>query len=65
MGKGVEDANTYRVGHPLAQRVLALGRGSDYAAGGGHVPTTRDSGKKIAILEPLVGQQRLARAARA
>ena len=26
MGKGVEDANTYRVGHPLAQRVLAWGR---------------------------------------
>src|SRR5262249_32731953 len=26
LGKGVEDANTYRVGHPLAQRVLAWGR---------------------------------------
>src|SRR5690606_21299003 len=29
MGKRVEDANTYRVGHPLAQRVLALGIDSD------------------------------------
>lgn len=26
MGKGVEDANTYRVGHPLAQRVLERGK---------------------------------------
>ena len=26
MAKGVEDANTYRVGHPLAQRVLARAR---------------------------------------
>ena len=27
MGKSVEDANTYRVGHPLAQRVLATRQG--------------------------------------
>ena len=27
MGKGVEDANTYRVGHPLAQRVLDAAEG--------------------------------------
>lgn len=52
MGKRTEDANTYRVGHPLAQRVLVLGRGL------GTPPAEitfhyRDSGKKIAILEPL------------
>jgi hypothetical protein len=53
MGKRSEDANTYRVRHPLAQRVLALGCGLD-------TPPAeitfhyRDSGKKIAILEPLV-----------
>ena len=29
MGKGVEDANTYRVGHPLAQRVLERGQGPE------------------------------------
>ncbi len=55
MAKGVEDANTYRVGHPLAQRVLARARelepepadvAFDYAA----------SGKNIAILEPLRGR---------
>ena len=54
MAKGVEDANTYRVGHPLAQRVLARARELepepadvvlDYAA----------SGKNIASLEPLRG----------
>ena len=28
MAKGVEDANTYRVGHPLAQRVLGAQEGS-------------------------------------
>jgi superfamily II DNA or RNA helicase len=54
MGKRADDANTYRVGHPLAQRVLTLGRGL------GAPPAEirfryRDSGKKIAILEPLVG----------
>jgi superfamily II DNA or RNA helicase len=54
MGKRTEDANTYRAGHPLAQRVLALGR---------ELPATptevafhyRTSGRKIAVLEPLVG----------
>jgi superfamily II DNA or RNA helicase len=55
MGKGVEDANTYRVGHPLAQRVLAWGRALT-------APTAvvtfqyTGSGKRIAVLEPLVGQ---------
>lgn len=55
MGKRVEDANTYRVGHPLAQRVLTRGRDL--------TPTTAKvvfhytgSGKRIAVLEPLVGQ---------
>jgi hypothetical protein len=55
MGKRTDDANTYRVGHPLAQRVLALGRGLN-------TPPAEvafryhDSGKRIAILEPLVGR---------
>jgi hypothetical protein len=56
MGKGVEDANTYRVGHPLAQRVLERGKALapppaevafDYSG----------SGKNIAILEALRGRR--------
>lgn len=54
MGKAVEDANTYRVGHPLAQRVLGLGqsvatpnREMTFALTGG--------GKRISALEPLIG----------
>jgi len=55
MGKNVEDANTYRVGHPLAQRVLAQAKA---------LPTPprelafeySNSGKRIAILESLVGE---------
>ncbi len=53
LAKNVEDANTYRVGHPLAQRVLTLA----------HDQSTPDveiafdytgSGKRIAIVEPFV-----------
>ncbi len=56
MGKGVTDANTYRVGHSLAQRVLERGRSLtlpirevafDLAA----------SGKNIAVLESLRGER--------
>ena len=56
MGKAVEDANTYRVGHPLAQRILDKGKALTVA------PSEvtfryRDGGKNIAILEPLVGKR--------
>lgn len=56
MGKAVEDANTYRVGHPLAQRILDKGKALTVA------PSEvtfryRDSGKNIAVLEPLVGKR--------
>ncbi len=54
MGKRAEDANTYRVGHPLAQRVLSLGRGLNTPPAE-VIFRYRHSGKKIAILEPLVG----------
>lgn len=55
LGKHVEDANTYRVGHPLAQRIIAQGKvlkpspaevTFDYSS----------SAKKIAVLAPLVGK---------
>lgn len=55
MGRQVEDVNTYRVGHPLAQRILEQAKGLftppcelmfDYSA----------SGKRIAALDPLAGK---------
>lgn len=55
LGKRVEDANTYRIGHPLAQRILAQCKALttdtktvcfDY----------RNSGKRIAVIEDLVGK---------
>ena len=55
LGKHVEDANTYRVGHPLAQRIIGQGKSLkpppaevtfDYSG----------SAKKIAVLAPLVGK---------
>jgi len=56
MGKVVEDANTYRVGHPLAQRVLD--RGKALTPSPAEVQFQyRGSGKKIAALETLVGKK--------
>lgn len=55
IGKHVEDANTYRVGHPLAQRILAQAKSLalnpaevtfDYTNGG----------KNIAVLASVVGK---------
>jgi len=55
MAKGVEDVNTYRVGHPLAQRMLE--RGKALSPGPAKVSFQfANSGKNIAILEPLVGK---------
>jgi superfamily II DNA or RNA helicase len=55
MGKAVEDVNTYRVGHPLAQRVLGRAKGLDTPPGAVNFGYG-GSGKKIAILEPLAGK---------
>jgi hypothetical protein len=55
LGKHVEDANTYRVGHPLAQRIIAQGK----ALKPSPAEVTFDysgSPKKIAVLAPLVGK---------
>ncbi len=56
MGKQVEDVNTYRVGHPLAQRVLDQARKIET-----HVCELTfeygASGKNISILESLRGGQ--------
>lgn len=56
IGKNVEDANTYRAGHPLAQRVLARAK----AAATPIREVTFDltgSGKNIAVLTPFVGKK--------
>jgi hypothetical protein len=55
MAKGVEDANTYRVGHPLAQRVLELGKALTTPPAKLAFAYT-GSGKNIAVLEPLRGR---------
>jgi len=55
MGKNVEDVNTYRVGHPLARRMLEKGR--DLMTGPGEVIFNYSgSNKNIFALEPLVKQ---------
>jgi superfamily II DNA or RNA helicase len=55
MGKDVTDVNVYRVGHPLAQRVLALGR--EYSPEPARVAfQLTGSGKNIASLQPLIGE---------
>lgn len=55
MGKKVTDANTFRVGHPLAQRLLAQAKGLTIQPG---EVTFRysESGKNISILESLKGK---------
>ncbi len=55
MGKRVDDANTYRIGHPLAQQVLALGLALQPRPAAVTFDYTR-SGKNIAILSSLVGR---------
>jgi superfamily II DNA or RNA helicase len=55
MGKNVEDANTYRVGHPLAERLLAQAKALSVRSGD-VIFRYPKSGKNIAILEPLKGK---------
>jgi ERCC4-related helicase len=56
MGKKVEDVNTYRVGHPLAQRILEHCKQADTPPAEVHFDYT-GSGKRIAILDDLIGRQ--------
>ena len=55
LGKHVQDANTYRVGHPLAQRIIAQGKALKLSPAEVTFDYTGSS-KKIAVLAPLVGQ---------
>jgi ERCC4-related helicase len=55
IGKNIEDANTYRVGHPLAQRIIDSCKNQD-------LPVKElmfdysHCGKKISVLETLIGK---------
>lgn len=55
LGKHVEDANTYRIGHPLAQRLLADAKGMELAPVELLINYSTDR-KKISVLEELVGK---------
>ena len=55
IGKNIQDANTYRVGHPLAQRVLAQAKALTLSP----AEVTFDystSGKNIAVVATLTGK---------
>lgn len=54
LAKDVEDANTYRIGHPLAQRVLENAKGLAVPVAGLTFRLT-DGGKRISFLQPLIG----------
>ena len=55
LGKHVEDANTYRIGHPLAQRLLADAKAMELAPAELLINYSTDR-KKISVLEELVGK---------
>ena len=54
MGQNVEDANTFRVGHVLAQRIIAAAQARELTIAELTFAYTQ-SGKKMAVVEPLVG----------
>ena len=56
LGKHIEDANTYRVGHPLAQRVLSKAKELDLPVAEVVFDYTT-SGKNIAAVSPLAGKK--------
>ncbi len=55
MGTAVEGENTYRVGHPLAQRLLQEAAALTTPSRAVRFDYSRD-GRKLAIVEPLVGR---------
>ncbi|HEV2289914.1 MAG TPA: SNF2-related protein [Candidatus Acidoferrales bacterium] len=55
-GKNIEDANLYRLGHPLAQRIIERCKAFEPDSQALAFEYSH-SGKKISILEPLVGKQ--------
>jgi hypothetical protein len=55
LGKHVDDANTYRIGHPLAQRILDLAKALPVPSAEVVFDYTKGR-KNIAVLTPLVGR---------
>ena len=55
IGKNIEDANTYRVGHPLAQRIIDSCKNQDLPVKE-LVFDYSHCGKKVSILESLIGK---------
>lgn len=56
MGRMVEDAYTYRIGHPLAEYVLTKAKSADTSAHANIVFDYTSSANKVSILEERVGQ---------
>jgi superfamily II DNA or RNA helicase len=55
LGKNVVDANTYRIGHPLAQRIIQLSKETASPQAIVEFKLT-GSGKNIAVLKDIVGK---------
>ena len=55
MGRNIEDANTYRIGHQLAQRILEQCAALDTPPVEVRFNLTK-SGKRLSILEPHIGR---------
>lgn len=56
LGKNTEDTNTYRVGHPLAQKILKIGKEKNLPVKELIFDYTNNKTTKISILEELVGK---------
>lgn len=56
IGKNIEDANTYRVGHPLAQKILEKCKNKQVEPKELVFDYTNDTKTRISILEDLVGK---------
>ncbi len=56
LGKNVEDANTYRAGHPLAQRILNTYKNLELSPKELVFDYTKDKSHKISILENLINK---------
>lgn len=56
LAKNIEDAHIYRLGHPIAQRILSIAKEKELSPEY-LIFDYSNSGSKISILEPLVGKQ--------
>lgn len=64
MAKAAEEANLYRVGHPLAQRLIDRAKALAMPAAADVTFQYTGSGKNIAILQPFIGSSGWLRCAR-